>query len=132
VKELFDFPHEMQQTFKLLSVTRERLEADMYAGMAASGGYNDKHMVALEKLATAMSKLGTELRQWSGHQKSSLDKMPPARKAQVCIQFIQNELPIGPRADLYRVLAGLEAKRGDGVELLVNSKFGSAPATGDE
>lgn len=125
--ELFSFPEELSATFKLLSLTRQRLEGDMHAGLAGKGGFNKDHMAGLEKLSVAMAKLGTEIRQWSGHQKSAMDKMTPALKAKVCVQFIQDELPLGPRRDLYKILAGLEAKRTDGLKLTVIDPFGATP-----
>ena len=123
MKQLFDFPDELSATFALLKLTRERLEGDMTGGLAHKGGFNKDHMAALEKLSVAQAKLGAEMRQWAGHQKSSMDKMPPAQKARVVLQFIQTELPLGPRRDLYEVLCREEAKRVDGLPLSI----GSAP-----
>lgn len=121
MKELFQLPDELQATFELLVLTRRRLQEDMTgvradgskdpSNMAAKGGFNPAHLAGLEKLAVAQTKLGTEMRQWSGHQKSSLDKMPPAQKARVVVQFIQTELPMGARRELYEVLVKEEAKR---------------------
>lgn len=124
MKEIFSFPQELQATFDLLVLTRKRLEADMHAGLADKGGYNEKHMAALEKLSVAQAKLGTEMRQWSGHAKSSMDKMPPAQKARVVLQFIQTELPRGPRQDLYEVLAQEESKRPDGIQISIGTRPG--------
>ncbi len=115
MKELFSFPDELKATFELLSTCRKRLEQDMHAGLAPKGGFNKDHLAGLEKLAVAQTKLGAEMRQWSGHQKSSLDKMPPAQKARVVLQFIQTEMPMGARRELYEVLARAEADRPDSV-----------------
>lgn len=124
MKILFDFPDELTATFKLLSLTRERLEGDMTSGLAHKGGFNKDHLAGLEKLAVAQAKLGAEMRQWAGHQKSSMDKMPPAQKARVVLQFIQTELPLGPRRDLYEVLCREEAKRVDSLPLSIGTTPG--------
>ena len=124
MKELFSFPDELAATFALLKTIRERLEQDMSAGLAPKGGFNPAHLAGLEKLTVAQTKLGAEIRQWAGHQKSSMDKMPPAQKARVVLQFIQTELPLGPRRDLYEVLCREEAKRVDGLPLSIGTNPG--------
>lgn len=106
----------------------------MNAGMAKSGGPNPLHIACSKELAAATSVLGREARQWAGHIRSSMDKMSPAQKARVVVQFIQNELPLGARRDLYLVLAKLESERPDGLTLDVHDKFSTNPkqVTADE
>lgn len=119
MKEFIGFPEELQKLADLIAEQRRRLEADMNAGLAAKGGPNKDHIYAVKELAKAMSDLGKEMRQWSGHIKTNLDAMSPARKAQVVIQFIQSELPVGARRDLYEALARMEIARPDSVALQV-------------
>jgi hypothetical protein len=133
---LFHLPDEIEALLKLIAENRRRLETDMNVGLAAKGGPNPVHIGALKELATAMSTLGKEARQWAGHQKSNLDKMSPAQKARVVVQFILNELPLGARRDLYLVLAKNEAERPDGLNLTVvdrfNNKTSTTPSQADE
>lgn len=124
MREIFDFPEELNSTFRLLATIRQRLEGDMNAGLAPKGGFNKDHLAGLEKLAVAQTKLGAEIRQWSGHTKSSLDKMPPAQKARVVLQFIQTELPMSARRELYEVLAKAESGRHDGIHLSIGTNPG--------
>ena len=129
---LFHLPDEIEALLKLIAENRVRLERDMNVGLAAKGGPNPVHISALKELATAMSTLGREARQWAGHIKSSMDKMSPAQKARVVVQFVQNELPLGARRDLYAVLAKLESERPDGLTLTILDKFSTKPAPVDE
>lgn len=130
MKELFAVPDELHKMMELIATQRSRLEADMglgpnaVPGMQAKGGPNKDQIYCAKELAAAYATLGKELRQWSGHLKSSLDSMTPARKAQVMVQFIQ-DCPLGIRRDLYAVLATLEGKRPDGLKLSVSDPFGT-------
>lgn len=121
MKDFLELPDELSKMLAILAEQRRRLESDMNAGMAKSGGPNKDHIHAAKELSKAMSDLGHEMRMWAGHIKTNMDKMTPARKAQVVIQFIQGELPVGAREDLYRVLAKMEADRPDRVPLVVRS-----------
>jgi hypothetical protein len=132
---LFHLPDEIEALLKLIAENRARLERDMNVGLAAKGGPNPVHISALKDLSTAMSTLGKEARQWAGHTKSSLDKMSPAQKARVVVQFIQNELPRGARRELYEVLVKHEGERPDGLTLTVVDKFtkpSTTPVQSDE
>lgn len=121
MKDFLELPDELSKMLAILAEQRRRLEADMNAGMAKNAGPNKDHIYAAKELAKAMSDLGHEMRMWAGHIKTNMDKMTPARKAQVVIQFVQGELPVGQRRDLYEVLAKMEADRPDGIKLSINS-----------
>ncbi len=132
------FPDELQALADMVTSERLRLEGDMHSPsctrtppgrccVAASGGSNPRTLAALKELTIAYTTLGKELRQWSGHIKTNLDTMSPARKAQVMVQFVLDQ-PLSARRDIYQVLARREADRPDGLGIALVDRFaGPAP-----
>lgn len=125
-KSPFEFPAELQATADLCARLRARLETDMDRGLKG-GDDNSKaplkeHAAMLRELATATVTLGKEVRAWSGHTRTQLDTMSPAKKAQVVLRFVQ-DLPLSGRRDFYEVLSRLEADRPDGLTLQLTDRF---------
>lgn len=110
------------------SCTAEARQRDPAACcIAAKGGVEPSLTKAYADVVSAAKSLGGEIRQWDGHTASNLDKMSPARKANVCIQFLQS-LPLSGRRDVYAVLGKMEQDRPDGLGLTTTDRFSDGPA----
>ncbi len=122
MKEYLECPTFLRKLLQDLELARLVLARSF----ADEDSWSPKHAEALKSLTTGAKQLSSELRAWGGKTKSELDKMTPAMKTRVMIQFIQG-LPISNRRDTYRVLAGLEKERPDGLTLAVKDRFEEEP-----
>lgn len=123
-----EFPALLQKVAALVEEQIRRVEDDMGKGLQSSAvkAPDPLHTKMLVELVGAAKSLGGEIRLWDGHQATNLDKMSPARKANVCIQFLLS-LPLSGRRDVYSVLAKSEQDRPDGLGLAITDRFAGAP-----
>lgn len=116
----------MNEYLKIPGHLREMLadieNARLQVGRQQKKQFRGDNARLLVNLATASARIAGELRQWAGKIDTEMDKMSPAQKAQVMIQFVQS-LPLSARRDVYHVMAGLETERPDGLRLTLKDRF---------
>lgn len=125
--EVFQVPEKLRSMLALLERQQDTLTSmlardEKIREDGKTWAYDGKLNKSIAELAGAYSTLAREYRNWLGHIKTNLDSLTLGRKLQVMVQFAQ-DLPIGNRRDLYKVLANLEAQRPDGFDITVTDKF---------
>lgn len=143
------FPDELQKLADLITEERTRVERQMHTpgcDRETRGKVEGKCCIAavesnaatrraLVELTQAYTTLGKEIRMWGDYKATQLDKMSPAKKADVLIRFFQS-LPLSARLDIYATLAAEESRRPGGIKLAYDNSFGGSPpaktASGDE
>jgi len=134
------FPDFLQRLADMADTLQRRLQNQMHSDgcladarkrdsstccIAAKGGVDPKLTKAFKEVVEGASKLGVEIRQWSGHTQSNLDKMTTARKAEIMLRFCQ-DLPLSDRKALYTELRTAELARPDGLGIDITDKFEGA------